>query len=33
MKDYVKFKSILIAFRVFFSLDKYNLKQIDQNTW
>ena len=33
LKDYVKFKSILIAFRDFYGLDKYNLKQIDQYVW
>lgn len=33
LKDYVKFKSILIDFRTFYGLDKYNLKQIDQYIW
>lgn len=33
LKDYVKFKRILIDFRVFYGLDKYNLKQIDQYVW
>lgn len=33
LKDYVKFKDILIDFRAFYSLDKYNLKQIDQYVW
>lgn len=33
LKDYVKFKSILIDFRTFYGLDKYNLKQIDQYVW
>lgn len=33
LKDYGKFKSILIAFRDFYGLDKYNLKQIDQYVW
>lgn len=33
LKDYVKFKSILIDFRAFYGLDKYNLKQIDQYVW
>lgn len=33
LKDYVKFKGILIDFRVFYDLDKYNLKQIDQYVW
>jgi len=33
LKDYVKFKGILINFRDFYGLDKYNLKQIDQYVW
>jgi hypothetical protein len=33
LKDYVKFKGILIDFRAFYGLDKYNLKQIDQYVW
>lgn len=33
LKDYTKFKSILMEFRVFYGLDKYNLKQIDQYIW
>jgi len=33
LKDYVKFKGILIDFRTFYGLDKYNLKQIDQYVW
>ncbi|OPZ94497.1 MAG: hypothetical protein BWY74_00531 [Firmicutes bacterium ADurb.Bin419] len=33
LKDYVKFKGILIDFRAFYSLDKCNLKQIDQYVW
>lgn len=33
LKDYVKFKDILIDFRTFYGLDKYNLKQIDQYVW
>ncbi|MEX3624880.1 hypothetical protein [Viridibacillus arvi] len=33
LKDYVKFKDILINFRIFYSLDKYNLKSIDQYVW
>ena len=33
LKDYVKFKGLLIDFRVFYSLDKYNIKQIDQYVW
>lgn len=33
LKDYSKFKSILIDFRAFYGLDKYNLKQIDQYVW
>lgn len=33
LKDYVKFKGILIDFRTFYGLDNYNLKQIDQYVW
>lgn len=33
LKDYVKFKGILIDFRAFYNLGKYNLKQIDQYVW
>jgi len=33
LKDYIKFKGILIDFRKFYGLDKYNLKQIDQYLW
>ncbi len=33
LKDYIKFKGILINFRAFYGLDKYNLKQIDQYVW
>ncbi|WP_407309964.1 hypothetical protein [Desulfosporosinus sp. SB140] len=33
LKDYVKFKGILIDFRAFYDLVKYNLKQIDQYVW
>lgn len=33
LKDYVKFKGILIDFRALYCLDKYNLKQIDQYVW
>ncbi|WP_081820247.1 MULTISPECIES: PD-(D/E)XK nuclease family protein [Robinsoniella] len=33
LKDYIKFKGILIDFRAFYRLDKYNLKQIDQFVW
>lgn len=33
LKNYVKFKGILIDFRAFYGLDKYNLKQIDQYVW
>lgn len=33
LKDYVRFKDILIDFRAFYGLDKYNLKQIDQYVW
>lgn len=33
LKDYVRFKGILIDFRNFYGLVKYNLKQIDQYVW
>jgi len=33
LRDYIKFKSILIDFRAFYGLDRFNLKQIDQYVW
>lgn len=33
LKDYVKFKGILIDFRTFYRLHEYNLKKIDQYVW
>lgn len=33
LKDYAVFKSILIEFRRFYRLEKFNLKQIDQYIW
>ncbi|KRU25038.1 hypothetical protein VT91_08410 [Clostridium sporogenes] len=33
LKDYIRFKGILIDFRAFYSLSEYNLKQIDQYVW
>lgn len=33
LKNYVRFKELLIEFRKFYRLDKYNLKQIDQFIW
>ena len=33
LKDYVKFKSALTAFRNFYSLGEYNLKEIDKYIW
>ncbi|WP_339280364.1 hypothetical protein [Lysinibacillus sp. FSL P2-0066] len=33
LKDYIKFKGILIDFRTFYNLGKYNLKEIDQYVW
>jgi hypothetical protein len=33
LKDYAKFKVILIDFHTYYSLDKYHLKQIDQYVW
>lgn len=33
LKDYAKFKSILIEFGRFYGLEKYNLKEIDKYIW
>lgn len=33
LKDYSQFKRLLINFRAFYDLDKYNLKQIDKYLW
>lgn len=33
LKDYPKFKNILIEFRSFYKLDKYNLKELDKFLW
>jgi len=33
LKNYIRFKGILIDFRAFYGLDRYNLKQIDQYIW
>lgn len=33
LKDYVKFKGIIIEFQKFYGLNEYNLKQIDQYLW
>ena len=33
LKDYAKFKDILIRFRRFYRLDKYSLKEIDKYLW
>ncbi len=33
LKDYTKFKSILIEFGKFYGLEQYNLKQIDKYIW
>lgn len=33
LKDYEKFKQILIEFRSFYGLDQYNLKEIDKYIW
>ncbi len=33
LKDYEKFKSILIEFRAFYDLEQYNLKEIDRYMW
>lgn len=33
LKEYPKYKNILIAFRNYYSIDDYNLKQIDKYLW
>lgn len=33
LKDYIKFKNILLAFRKFYGLEQYNLKLIDKYLW
>ena len=33
LKDYARFKNILIKFRRQYSLDKFNLKEIDKYLW
>ncbi len=33
LKDYEKFKNILIEFRSFYELEQYNLKEIDRYMW
>lgn len=33
LRDYARFKEILIAFRAFYGLEEYNLKQIDKYIW
>ncbi len=33
LKDYTKFKAILIEFGKFYGLEQYNLKQIDKYIW
>lgn len=33
LKDYVKFKDILIRFKKFYNIDEYNLRDIDKYLW
>ena len=33
LKDYQKFKNIIIAFREYYGLEEFNLKEIDQYLW
>lgn len=33
LKDYAKFKAVLIEFRKFYGLERYNLKQVDKYIW
>ena len=33
LKDYQEFKNIIIAFREYYGLEEFNLKEIDQYLW
>lgn len=33
LKDYQKFKNILIQFKKYYNIDEYNLKEIDRYIW
>lgn len=33
LKDYIKFKNILIQFKKFYNIDEYNLRDIDKYLW
>ena len=33
LKNYIAFKKVLIAFKKFYSIDEYNLKDIDRYLW
>ena len=33
LKDYVKFKNILIDFKKFYDIDEFNLRDIDKYLW
>lgn len=33
LKDYVKFKNILVDFKKFYNIDEYNLRDIDKYLW
>jgi len=33
LKDYVKFKKVLLEFSKFYNLESYNLKDIDKYLW
>lgn len=33
LKDYIKFKKVLIEFKKFYNIDNYNLKEIDKYLW
>ena len=33
LKDYPKFKNVILDFRSFYGLDKFNLKEIDKYLW
>lgn len=33
LKDYVKFRDILLEFKIFYNIDEYNLRDIDKYLW
>ena len=33
MKDYTKFRNVLMEFKKFYDIDEYNLRDIDKYLW